>query len=109
MLNFTGSSSPLAVFTPFLVNSNDVNSGDGYEVQNSTLFPVMQGDPSNAEIASQLNGLYTEYYPREELSSLSIDRTIIITWQLTTGIPGNMQVSLVLSSSLLRVRQQFFS
>ena len=97
MQNSTGS--PHAVFAPFLVDSNDVNSGDGFEAQNSILFPVMQGD-ANAEIVSQLNQLYAKYYPREELASLSIDRTMIITWQLTSGTSGNIQVSLVLSSSL---------
>ena len=72
-------SAPEITFTPFLVNSTDLNVGaSGYTVPNSVL------QSSSVQNVSELENLYKEYYPRNARERpFKIARMIIITWELS--------------------------
>ena len=83
-----------AIFTPFLVDSADLDGGD--EKNQYQLLKDIFVQPINAELVSNLTMLYKTYYPRvAKVSPLSINQAITITWELTTAPSGNDSVSTV--------------
>ena len=76
---------PLAVFTPFLVDSSDVNDSDENEVWITGLTPSVHDD----YIVQELYQQFALYYP-EDLSC--IQRLLAVTWELKSGTTLNQEV-----------------
>ena len=72
----------------------DLQNGSGndeFQLQTDNL----NSNPS-AEVVSDLETLYENYYPRDaRVTSLNIDRVMAVTWSLTTGSSGNVEVSVI--------------